>query len=226
MVLLGTSGCGKTTTLKMVNRLVEASEGTVAVGGVDVSERDPAELRRSIGYVFQRIGLFPHLTVAANVAVVPTLLGWPSAEISARVDELLELVGLPPAEYRDRWPRALSGGQQQRVGVARALAARQRVLLMDEPFGALDPITRDRLQGELRSLHDALGLTTVVVTHDVAEALRLGDRVGVMDGGRLVQLGPPAELLARPASPFVEAVMSTPRTQADRIRALLGDADA
>ncbi len=203
-VLVGPSGCGKTTTLKMVNRLVEPTSGRVVIGGQDVARIDPVALRRGIGYVIQQVGLFPHLDVAGNVATVPRLLGWDRARIRARVDELLHLVGLDPATFRHRRPEQLSGGQRQRVGVARALAADPPVLLMDEPFGAVDPVTRGRLQEEFVRLQDELGKTVVFVTHDIDEALRLGDQLAVLsEGGRLAQHGTPAEVLARPASEFV-----------------------
>jgi osmoprotectant transport system ATP-binding protein len=221
MVLLGESGSGKTTLLKLVNRLVEASEGRVSVGGVDVRAQDACTLRRGIGYVIQQVGLFPHLSVADNVAVVPRLCGWPRAQVDARVDELLALVGLLPGEYRTRLPAQLSGGQRQRVGVARALAARPRLLLMDEPFGALDAITREGLQLELRRLHDELGLTTLLVTHDLVEALTLADRIAVVRAGELVQVGTPAELLGAPGDAYVARLMSMARRQAGRVEALL-----
>src|SRR6516162_2405308 len=185
LVLLGGSGCGKTTTLKMINRLIEPTSGRIEVNGKDVRALDPVELRRGIGYVFQGIGLFPHLSVADNVAVVPRLLGWPAARISERVDELLRLVHLPPEAYRSRFPRQLSGGQQQRVGFARALAAGPKVMLLDEPFGALDPITRDGLREEFVQIQHRLGLTAVMVTHDVTEALLCADLIAVMNAGRL-----------------------------------------
>jgi osmoprotectant transport system ATP-binding protein len=219
-VLLGGSGCGKTTTLKMINRLIEPTAGRILVGGQDVLAADPVTLRRGIGYVFQGIGLFPHLTVADNVALVPRLLGWPLERIQARVEELLEMVHLPAEQYRTRWPRQLSGGQQQRVGFARALAAGPRVMLLDEPFGALDPITRDGLREEFRQIQTRLGLTAVMVTHDVTEALLCADRIAVMNDGRLLQVGTPAELLHSPADGFVAALMATPRRQAERLEAL------
>lgn len=221
LVLLGESGCGKTTTLKMINRLVEPSEGRILIDGADAADQDPVVLRRSIGYVFQGVGLFPHLTIAGNVGVVPRLLGWDAARIRARTDELLTLVGLEPTAYRDRAPDQLSGGQRQRVGVARALAARPRVMLMDEPFGALDPITRHGLQREFRRLHEDLELTTVLVTHDMMEALVLADRIAVMRGGAIAQLGPPRELLTAPATDYVRELMQKPREQADIIEALV-----
>ena len=203
-VLVGPSGCGKTTTLRMINRLVEPTSGTIRVGGRDTRELPVTELRRSIGYVIQQGGLLPHLTVAENVATVPRLLRWDRARTRARVEELLELVGLPPAEYASRLPRALSGGERQRVGVARALGADPPVLLMDEPFSALDPITRLRLQGELLRVQSLVRKTIVVVTHDIDEALRLGDRVVLMrTGGRIAQVATPGTLLAHPASDFV-----------------------
>jgi osmoprotectant transport system ATP-binding protein len=204
-VLVGPSGCGKTTTLKMINRLVEPTSGTITIDGRDTRTIDVATLRRSIGYVIQLVGLFPHLTVAENVATVPRLLGWNRTRIRERVDELLELVGLPRAEFADLLPAQLSGGQRQRVGVARALGADPPVLLMDEPFGAIDPVTRDRLQDELLRLQTIVRKTIVFVTHDIDEAIKLGDRVALLNvGGVLAQYAPPAELLAQPASPFVE----------------------
>ncbi len=202
-VLLGPSGCGKSTLLRTINRLVEPTSGTVLIDGADVLERDATVVRRGIGYVIQAVGLFPHYTVAQNVGVVPQLLGWDAAAIDARVDELLELIRLDPARYRDRKPRRLSGGEAQRVGVARALAARPRVLLMDEPFAAVDAIVRASLQDEIARVHRELGTTIIFVTHDVDEALRLADRVVVMNAGRIVQTAPPDELLARPADAFV-----------------------
>jgi osmoprotectant transport system ATP-binding protein len=217
LVLLGESGCGKTTTLKMINRLIERSAGHIHVAGQDVSVVDPIELRRRIGYVFQGIGLFPHMTVAENVGTVPRLLNWPSDDIAERVDQLLELVGLPPPEYHRRYPRELSGGQQQRVGVARALAARPSVLLMDEPFGALDPITRDQIQDELKTLQGALGLTIVLVTHDMTEALLLADRIAVMKDGQIVGTGTPTELMSEPGHEYVRTLMAMPKRQADRV---------
>jgi osmoprotectant transport system ATP-binding protein len=220
LVLLGGSGCGKTTTLKMINRLTEPTAGTIEVNGRDVSTIDPVELRRGIGYVFQGIGLFPHMTVAENVAVVPKLLRWPKDRTAARVDELLNLIALPPKQYAVRLPRALSGGQQQRVGFARALAAGPKVMLLDEPFGALDPLTRDELRGEFLRLRRALGLTAVMVTHDMTEALLSADQIAVMNAGRLLQVGTPHELLNRPADAFVEALMSNPRRQAKQLDAL------
>jgi osmoprotectant transport system ATP-binding protein len=202
-VLLGPSGCGKSTLLRTINRLVEPTAGTALIDGGDVRGRDATELRRGIGYVIQAVGLFPHYTVAQNIGVVPRLLGWDAARIDARVDELLGLIRLDPARYRDRKPRQLSGGEAQRVGVARALAAQPRVLLMDEPFAAVDAIVRASLQDEIARVHRELGTTIVFVTHDVDEALRLADRVVVMNAGSVVQTAPPDQLLANPANEFV-----------------------
>ena len=226
LILLGGSGCGKTTTLKMINRLVEPTSGTVRLGGTDTSTIPPHELRRRIGYVFQQVGLFPHMTVAENVAVTPSLLGWPPARTRARIDELLALVELDPALVRDRRPDELSGGQQQRVGVARALAAGPAVMLLDEPFGALDPLTRERLQESLQRIRRETRLTAVFVTHDMAEALMLGDRIAVMHEGRLEQIGTPHDLLTRPASPYVRELMDTPRRQAAAVERLSGEPTA
>jgi osmoprotectant transport system ATP-binding protein len=203
-VLVGPSGCGKTTTLRMINRLVEPSSGTLRLNGTDVTRMNVEALRRQIGYVIQADGLFPHYTVRRNVATTCRLQGWDAARTATRVDELLELVGLDPADYGDRYPHQLSGGQRQRVGVARALAVDPPVLLMDEPFGAIDPIARDRLQTEFHALQRRLGTTVVMVTHDLDEAVRLGDRIAVMrQGGYLEQYDTPARILADPATPFV-----------------------
>jgi osmoprotectant transport system ATP-binding protein len=211
MALVGPSGCGKTTSLKMINRLTDPTSGEILVGGRSIVAMGLLELRRSLGYVIQYVGLFPHMTVAENIGVVPRLLGWPKSRIEARIDELLDLVGLAPQEFRDRRPRALSGGQQQRVGVARALAADPPALLMDEPFGALDPITRDRLQDELLQIQRKLRKTVVIVTHDMDEAVRLADRIAVLRAGKLVQLGSPAEVLASPADAFVAELLGHDR---------------
>jgi osmoprotectant transport system ATP-binding protein len=213
LALVGDSGSGKTTTLKMINRLVEPDGGRVLVEGRDTASLDPHALRRSIGYVFQGVGLFPHMTVAENVAVPLRLAGWPRERTRARVAELLALVELD-ASLGSRLPAALSGGEQQRVGVARALAASPRVMLLDEPFGALDPLTRDRLQRSFDELRRRLSLTAVFVTHDVAEALVLADRIGVMRAGRLVQVGTPGEIARRPADDDVARLLDTPRRQA------------
>jgi osmoprotectant transport system ATP-binding protein len=217
LALLGGSGSGKTTTLKMINRLVEPSGGTIHIDGVDTARLDPVQLRRGIGYVFQMIGLFPHLTVAQNVATVPRLLGWDKARTARRVDELLEMVGLEAGAYAQRYPSELSGGQRQRVGFARALAAGPKLMLMDEPFGALDPITRDALQVEFRNLQKQLHLTVVMVTHDMTEALLLADRIAVMQNGRLLRVGTPHELMTDPQDAYVAELLQTPRRQADRL---------
>ena len=202
--LVGPSGCGESTTLKMVNRLIEPTTGRIEIDGQDVTQQDPVQLRRGIGYVIQQVGLFPHQKVQANVMTVPLLYGESRSTARKRANELLELVGLDPATYADKYPHQLSGGQQQRVGVARALAANPPVLLMDEPFGAVDPVVRLRLQDEFLRLQDELGVTVVFVTHDIDEAVRLGDRVAVFaTGGRLAQYDTPARLLGRPADDFV-----------------------
>ena len=216
-VLIGPSGCGKSTTLSLINRLIEPSAGTIAIDGQDIAHSDPVDLRRRIGFVFQGIGLFSHLTIAENIGITPRLLKWSRAEIGARVRELLELVRLAPDTYADRLPRELSGGEQQRVGVARALAARPKIMLMDEPFGALDPLVRDELGTDYRAIHDALGLTTVLVTHDMTEALLLADRIVVMRAGEIVQSGTPQDLLRTPANDFVRSMLETPRRRAQRL---------
>ncbi len=213
MVLLGTSGSGKTTAMKMVNRLIEPTAGKVEVEGTDVRRHDPIELRRRIGYAVQGTGLFPHFDVRQNVAAVPRLLGWPDERIEARIDELLEMVGLDAEQQSGRYAHQLSGGQQQRVGVARALAADPAILLMDEPFGALDPITRNSLQREFYDLQQRLGKTILFVTHDVSEAFLLGDRIALLDEGRLRQLGTPRELLAAPSGAFSEKLLGPQRIQ-------------
>jgi osmoprotectant transport system ATP-binding protein len=203
LVLLGTSGSGKTTALKVINRLIEADSGEITVFGRDVRAWDPIDLRRGIGYVIQEAGLLPHLSVLDNVALVPRLIGWPAERRQARARELLDLVGLPAQRFGEQAPAQLSGGQRQRVGVARALAADPPLLLMDEPFGALDPLTRRRLQDEFRELQARLGKTVVLVTHDVPEALRLAHELAVMDGGRVAQRGTPAEVQGAPQAGFV-----------------------
>jgi osmoprotectant transport system ATP-binding protein len=203
-VLVGPSGCGKTTTLRMINRLLEPTGGRIYLGDEDVTHADPVALRRRMGYVIQQVGLFPHQTIATNVATVPRLLGWNREQVRARVDELLDLVGLDPETFRGRYPAQLSGGQRQRVGVARALAADPPVLLMDEPFGAIDPVTRVRLQDEFLRLHRELRKTVVFVTHDIDEAVKMGDRIAILQlGGILEQYDSPAEVLLRPATPMV-----------------------
>lgn len=211
-VLVGPSGCGKTTTLQMINRLVEPTAGRIVIAGEDVTQVDPVGLRRRIGYVIQQVGLFPHLSIAANVATVPRLLGWPRRRITERVAELLDLVGLDVAVHGGRYPHQLSGGQRQRVGVARALAADPPVLLMDEPFGAVDPLARARLQEEFLALQQRLRKTVVFVTHDVREAVHLGDRIAVLsEGGHLEQFATPAQLLGSPATPFVADFVGSDR---------------
>ncbi len=214
LILAGPSGSGKTTTLSMINRLVEPSRGAIIIDGVDAREIDAVALRRRIGFVFQDIGLFPHMTVAENAGVALTLVGKPQKEIAARVEELLALVRLPPERYRNALPAKLSGGQRQRVGVARALAASPRLMLMDEPFGALDPLTRDELAADYRRIHERLGLTTILVTHDMTEAMLLGDRIALMREGRLIQVGTPRELISTPADDFVRAMMESPKRRA------------
>jgi osmoprotectant transport system ATP-binding protein len=211
-VLVGPSGCGKTTTLKMVNRLVEPSSGRILLDGQDIGRRNAVELRRGIGYVIQQTGLFPHRTIGDNVATVPRLVGWDKARVRARVDELIELVGLDPAKYRDRYPAQLSGGERQRIGVARAIAADPPVLLMDEPFGAVDPITRERLQNEFLRLQRQLATTILFVTHDIDEAIKMGDRVAVFKpGGRLAQFDSAETVLEAPADEFVARFVGADR---------------
>ena len=212
VALVGPSGCGKSTTLKMVNRLIEPSSGRIFVDGEDVMRSDAVELRRRMGYVIQQVGLFPHQSIRTNVATVPSLLGWPRRRAAERADELLELVGLEPQQYGDRYPDQLSGGERQRVGVARALAADPPVLLMDEPFGAVDPVVRERLQEEFLRLHRELGKTVLLVTHDINEAVRMGDLVAVFArGGRLAQYDVPAAVLGRPADDFVAEFVGAER---------------
>jgi osmoprotectant transport system ATP-binding protein len=220
LCIVGSSGSGKTTLLRLANRLIDADSGQIRIEGADVRAADPVALRRRIGYVFQSGGLFPHMSVAANIGITPKLLGAPTAEIAARVDEFLDLVRLDRGEYRERFPHELSGGQRQRVGVARALAAKPKIVLMDEPFGALDPLTRDALGDDYRALHDKLKLTTVMITHDMTEAILLADRIAVMRGGRLLAQGTPAEL-SQSRDAYVGELLSTPRRQAERLKVLL-----
>jgi len=211
-VLVGPSGCGKTTTLKMANRLIEPTEGRILIDGVDIAGQDVTELRRGIGYVIQQVGLFPHQGIAENISTVPRLLGWDKQRQRARADELLSLVGLEPGKYRERYPSQLSGGERQRVGVARALAADPPVMLMDEPFGAVDPIVRERLQNEFLRLQEDLAKTILFVTHDIDEAVKMGDLVVVMQlGGKIAQAGAPAELLAEPATDYVARFVGADR---------------
>jgi osmoprotectant transport system ATP-binding protein len=220
LAIVGGSGSGKTTLLRLANRLIEADSGRITVEGEDVRGVDPVALRRRIGYVFQSGGLFPHFSVAGNIGITPKLAGTPAAAISTRVDELLDLVRLDRAQYRDRFPHELSGGERQRVGVARALAARPKIVLMDEPFGALDPLTRDALGDDYRALHSKLGLTTVMITHDMTEAILLADRIAVMRAGRLLAQGTPAQL-SKNTDVYVGELLRTPRRQAERLNALL-----
>jgi len=220
LVLLGSSGCGKTTTLKMINGLVEPTRGGIQVNGCRVEKRSLLSVRRSIGYVFQGIGLFPHLTVRQNVEMVPRLLGWAKERRAARARTVLELVGLEPRKFADRFPRQLSGGQQQRVGIARALAADPQYMLMDEPFGALDPLSRETLQQEVLRLKQSLRKTIVFVTHDIFEALTLADRIAVMHGGHLEQVGTAEELLTKPATAFVADLFHRAGQQCKLLRRL------
>jgi osmoprotectant transport system ATP-binding protein len=220
LAIVGGSGSGKTTLLRLANRLIDADSGSITIEGEDVRTADPVALRRRIGYVFQSGGLFPHISVAGNIGITPKLLGTPAAEISARVDELLDLVRLDRVQHRDRLPQELSGGQRQRVSVARALAAKPRIVLMDEPFGALDPLTRDALGDDYRALHRKLGLTTIMITHDMTEAILLADRVAVMRLGKLLALGTPSELSGS-TDAYVGELLHTPRRQAERLKMLL-----
>ncbi|MCR9130596.1 MAG: ATP-binding cassette domain-containing protein [Alphaproteobacteria bacterium] len=220
VALVGESGCGKTTTLKCINRLHEPSAGRVLIEDEDIQGLDPVAQRRRIGWVMQGDGLFPHMSAAANIAVGPRLLGWEAGRIAARVDELLELVRLDPAIYRDRLPRQLSGGQRQRIGVARALAAGPHLVLMDEPFGALDPITRDGLRADFSELQARLKFAAVMVTHDMAEALLMADRIAVMEAGRILQYDTPSALLAAPAGETVARMLESPLREAERVGAL------
>jgi osmoprotectant transport system ATP-binding protein len=225
-VLVGPSGCGKTTSLKMVNRIIEPTSGRILIDGVDAATRDVTDLRRSIGYVIQQVGLFPHQTIGENVATVPRLLGWSKERQHERADELLTLIGLDPVKYRDRYPSQLSGGERQRVGVARALAVDPPIMLMDEPFGAVDPIVRDRLQNEFLRLQEELAKTILFVTHDIDEAIKMGDLVAVFqDGGTVAQFGTPAEILANPASEFVARFVGKDRGLKRLALSRVGDLD-
>ncbi len=220
LAIVGASGSGKTTLLRLANRLIAPDSGRIAIDGADIANVDLIALRRSIGTVFQSGGLFPHMSVADNIGITPKLLGWPAAQIAARVDELMTLMLLDPAIHRDRLPGQLSGGQRQRVSVARALAARPHIVLMDEPFGALDPLTRDALGEDYRDLHRELGLTTLMITHDMAEAMLLADRIAVMRDGRIIAQGTATEL-ASVDDTDVDALLQTPRRQTERLRELL-----
>jgi osmoprotectant transport system ATP-binding protein len=215
LTLVGRSGAGKTTLLKLVNRLLLPDFGNVFVNGRNTRDWEPIHLRRSVGYVIQDVGLFPHMTVAENIAVVPRLEGWPAGRIASRIHELLDLIGLPPHQYADRWPDELSGGQRQRVGVARALAADPHVLLMDEPFGAIDPVTRAELQDEFRRIQDRLKKTVIIVTHDMGEALALGDRLGVLEDGKLIACDRPDEITAS-HDPRVRRLLDSVRVRPGR----------
>jgi osmoprotectant transport system ATP-binding protein len=220
LAIVGSSGSGKTTLLRLANRLIEADRGRISVEGEDVRAADPVSLRRRIGTVFQSGGLFPHMSVAANIGITPKLKGARESDIAAKVDELLDLVQLDRQQFRNRFPHELSGGQRQRVGVARALAASPKIVLMDEPFGALDPLTRDTLGDDYRALHTKFGLTTVMITHDMTEAILLADRIAVMRGGKLLAEGSPSEL-SQTSDTYVGELLSTPRRQAERLNALL-----
>jgi osmoprotectant transport system ATP-binding protein len=220
LAIVGSSGSGKTTLLRLANRLIDADQGRISIEGEDVRAADPVALRRRIGTVFQSGGLFPHMSVAANIGITPKLTGASESDIAARVDALLDLVQLDRKQFRYRFPHELSGGQRQRVGVARALAAEPKIVLMDEPFGALDPLTRDALGDDYRALHERLGLTTVMITHDMTEAILLADRIAVMRGGRLLAEGTPAAL-SKTSDAYVSELLSTPRRQTERLNARL-----
>lgn len=226
LTIVGPSGSGKTTLLRLINRLADPTSGEVRVGETDIRKTDPILLRRRVGYVFQGVGLFPHMTVAENIAITPRLMGWDEAKRTARVDELLRLVRLDPARYCTRFPAELSGGERQRVGVARALAAEPKIVLMDEPFGALDALTRDALQRDYRELHDKLGLTTVMITHDLTEAALLADRIVVIHRGRIVEQGTPREIMTAPKDAYVRELVETPKSQAERLAALMRNGGA
>ena len=213
ITILGSSGCGKTTLLKMTNRLIEPTEGKVILFGEDISTVDPVVVRRRMGYVIQQVGLFPHMTIEENIAAIPRILKWDAEKIRNRVTELLELVGLDPDQYRSRYPAQLSGGQQQRIGLARALATDPKIMLLDEPFGAIDAITRLNLQNELKRIHGGTSKTFLLVTHDINEAFKLGNRVMIMNEGRLLQFDTPEEIVRRPVDPFVEMLISSAREQ-------------
>jgi osmoprotectant transport system ATP-binding protein len=222
LAVVGPSGSGKTTVLRLINRLIDPSTGVVRVEGEDVQHVDAVTLRQRIGYVFQGTGLFPHMTVAENIAITPRLLGWEEARRAARVDELIGLVRLDRGKHRDRFPAQLSGGEGQRVGVARALAAAPKIVLMDEPFGALDPLTRDALGADYRRLHDQLGLTSVMITHDTLEAVLLADRIAVIRSGRIIACDSPRALMNDATDDYVRELMATPRRQAERLAGLVG----
>ncbi|HET7615727.1 MAG TPA: betaine/proline/choline family ABC transporter ATP-binding protein, partial [Bacillales bacterium] len=214
LTLIGPSGCGKTTTMKMINRLIEPSSGTIYINGENIADKNPVELRRNTGYVIQQIGLLPHMTIAENVALVPKLKKWPKEQYEKRIDELLDLVGLDPSTYRSRYPSELSGGQQQRIGVIRALAGEPPVILMDEPFSALDPISREQLQDELTRLQQEIHKTIVFVTHDMDEAIKIADRIAIMKDGEIVQIDDSDHILRRPANEFVQEFIGEDRLNA------------
>ncbi|MEQ8557129.1 MAG: ABC transporter ATP-binding protein [Henriciella sp.] len=222
IALIGHSGCGKTTTLKMLNRLIEPDEGEVVLGGVSAFDMPGHEWRRRIGFVIQHAGLFPHMTVGENVLVTPALLGWDKARQAEKLNNLLDMVGLPASDYAGRYPSELSGGQRQRIGLARALAGEPEIVLMDEPFAALDPLTKDGLIEDIKRLKSELGFASVLVTHEFSEALRLADRIAVMDAGQIVQIGPAEDLIQSPAGPIVEELLKAPKAMADRIRGAFG----
>lgn len=224
LALIGPSGCGKTTTLKMVNRLIEPDAGSIRLGGQGANEVPAAQWRRHIGYVIQSAGLFPHRSVFDNVAITPRLLGWDATRIGVSVAGLLDMVGLQPAQFAERMPTQLSGGQKQRVGLARALVGEPRLVLMDEPFAALDPVTKDVLIEDIRELRSRLGFAIVLVTHDFADAVRLADRIAILSSGRIIQMDTPEKLIAAPATPEVAALLAAPRRSAELISALFKDA--
>lgn len=226
LTIVGPSGSGKTTLLRLINRLADPTSGEVHVGETDILEADPILLRRRIGYVFQGVGLFPHMTVAENIAITPRLIGWDETKRASRVGELLKLVRLDPEKYRTRFPAELSGGERQRIGVARALAAEPKIVLMDEPFGALDALTRDALQRDYRELHEKLGLTTVMITHDLTEAALLADRIAVIHRGKIVEQGTPREIMTAPKDAYVRELVETPKNQAERLAALMRNGGA
>lgn len=213
ITILGSSGCGKTTLLKLTNRLYDPDDGKIIVEGVDIKTVDPVELRRRLGYVIQQVGLFPHMTIKENITVIPSLMKWDRRRMDERADELLKLVGLEPGEFRDRYPHQLSGGQQQRIGLARALVLNPDIMLLDEPFGAIDAITRLNLQNELLRIQGSLGKTILFVTHDINEAFKMGNRVMVMNEGRLLQFDTPREIVQHPADAFVKSLIDSARTQ-------------
>jgi osmoprotectant transport system ATP-binding protein len=221
--LIGPSGCGKTTTMKMINKLIVPTEGTIYINGEEIASKNEVELRRNIGYVIQRIGLLPHMTIEENIALIPKLKGWKKEDYEPRVDELMKLVGLEPDVYRKRFPLELSGGQQQRVGVIRALAAEPPIILMDEPFSALDPISREQLQDELKSLQEKIHKTIVFVTHDMDEALKIADNIAVMKDGLIEQFGSPAELLSHPANEFVRTFIGEHRINSGSVTLTVND---